>query len=320
MDSSAQARQVLIADLPREGDLAHHTNDGRPTTQVRTDSTESNIPSPNPNPNPDRSETPSFDITSLTAQLAKLNDSLAALGDEARGEPYKNSEEECRGAARDVEALLASLTQRATKKTFLEKSFPCKEREMFRTVGVTHLRVAHVFAGLCRTADGLGEDAERLAGVVEEVKDAFQRERVKRKVLGWQEQNLKAELEWAEEQMSAREADVAKMRFEMAKMAKPPSKSTADAHSPSEDGIHNPASQLKRLKDDREARAEHDVDKVRLEILAASLESVFLARHEDLSADLWKRCEALGEEGERCLAVAERLEKFRESNYGDLVG
>ncbi|KAK1639964.1 hypothetical protein BDP81DRAFT_391995 [Colletotrichum phormii] len=304
MDSSAQARQVLIDDLPREGDLAHHTNDGRPTTRVRTDSTESNVPSPNSIPNPDRTETPSFDITSLTAQLAKLNDSLAALEDEARGEPYENSEEECRGAAGDVEVLLASLTQRATKKTFLEKCFPCKGwkkrdllrrhvgvvQETFKTVGVTHLRVAGAFAGLCQTADGLGEDAERLAGVVEEVKDAFQPERVRRKVLGWQEQNLKAELEWAEGQMSAvsssssneasfprggeegsvehestattseREADVAKMRFEMAKMAKLPSESTDDAHSPSEDGIHNSASQLKRLKDDRDARAEHDVD------------------------------------------------------------
>ncbi|KAK1689714.1 hypothetical protein BDP55DRAFT_628271 [Colletotrichum godetiae] len=365
MDSSAQARQVLIADLPREGDLAHHTNNGRPTTRVRTDSTEGNVPSPNPNPNPDRSETSSSDnITSLTAQLAKLNDSLAALEDEARGEPYETSEEECRGAAGDVEALLASLTQCATEKTFLEKCFPCKGwkrrdllrrhvgvvQETFRTVGMTHLRVASAFARLCQTADGLGEDAERLAGVVEEVKNAFQREGVRRKVLGWQKRNLKAELEWAEERMSAvssssssndapfhradeegnvehestattreREADVAKMRLEREQMAKLPSESTDDAHNPTEAGIHNPARQLKHLKDDRDARAEHDVDNVRLEILAASLESVFLVKHEDLSVDLRKRREALREEGERCLAVSERLEKLRKSNYGDLA-
>ncbi|KAK1544392.1 hypothetical protein CPAR01_01894 [Colletotrichum paranaense] len=363
MDSSAQACQVLIADLPREGDLAHRTNDGRPTTLVRTESNV--VGGPNPNPISDRSPSPdlslhpehsepellsSVDVASLYAQVAKLNDALAALEDEVRREPYVNSEKECRGAAGDVEQLLASLAQRAAEKTGLERWFPCtgrKKRDLLRrhvcvvqetcgTVGVTHLRVADAFAGLCGRADGLGEDGERLSQVVGEARDGFEWERVRWKVLGWREGILRDELEGVEARISAvsgdssssglvpdghgggivddaattttdeREATVVEMRFETEQLATLPSET--------EDYAHNP------IEDDRDARSPgNERDEIRLEIMAASLESLFLVKHGDFSADLQRRVAALREGGNRCLDVAERLEKLRDSDYGDLV-
>ncbi|KXH36675.1 hypothetical protein CSIM01_03069 [Colletotrichum simmondsii] len=381
MDSSAQARQVLIADLPREGDLAHHTNDGRSTTLIRSESNVVGDPNPNPNPNPnsDSSSNPdlslhpehsepellsSVDVASLYAQVAKLNDSLAKLEDEVRREPYVNSERECRGAAGDVEQLLASLAQRAGKKTGLERWFPCtgrKKRDLLRrhvcvvqetckNVGTTHLRVADAFAGLCGRADGLGEDGERLSQVVGEARDGFEWERVRWKVLGWQEGMLREELKCVEARMSAvsgdssssgpvldgiednivgnasttttseREAAVAEMRFEMEPMEKLPSETEGYAHNPTEDDRDHFVKQLQHLKDERDARSPgNERDEVRLEIMAASLESLFLVKHGDLSADLQRRVGALREGGKRCLAVAERLEKLRDSNHNDLV-
>ncbi|KAI3552979.1 hypothetical protein CABS01_10946 [Colletotrichum abscissum] len=379
MDSSAQARQVLIADLPREGDLAHRTNDGRPTTLVRTESNVVGDPNPNPNPISGRSPSPdlslhpehsepellsSVDVASLYAQVAKLNDALAALEDEVRREPYVNSEKECRGAAGDVEQLLASLAQRAAEKTGLERWFPCtgrKKRDLLRrhvcvvqetcgTVGMTHLRAADAFAGLCGRADGLGEDGERLSRVVGEARDGFEWERVRWKVLGWREGILRDELEGVEARMSAvsgdssssglvpdghgggivdnaattttteREATVVEMRFETEQLATLPSETEDYAHNPVEDDLGNLVEQLQHIEDDRDARSPgNERDEVRLEIMAASLESLFLVKHGDLSADLQRRVAALREGGNRCLAVAERLEKLRDSDYGDLV-
>ncbi|EXF80175.1 hypothetical protein CFIO01_12715 [Colletotrichum fioriniae PJ7] len=371
MDSSAQARQVLIADLPREGDLAHHTNDGRPTTLIRTESNVGNSnPNPNPSPSPDLSLNlghlellSPIDFAGLYAQVAKLNDALAKLEDEVRSEPYINSEAECRAAAGDVEKLLVSLAQRAAKKTGLERCFPCKERkkrdllrrhvcvvqETSKTVGMTHLRVADAFSGLCRTADGLGKDVKRLAGVVGEAKDGFERERVRWKVLGWQERILRDELECVEARMSAMSSDsssgpvpdghgdspvesvstaatgdqdtaVAEIRFELEPMVTLPSESEDYAHNPTEDDLGHLVEQLQHLKDDRDAtKPGNEMDEVRLEIMAASLEQLFLVKHGDLSVDLERRVRALTDGGERCLAVAEGLEKLRESNYGDLV-
>ncbi|KAK0372780.1 hypothetical protein CLIM01_09858 [Colletotrichum limetticola] len=355
MDSSAQARQVLIADLPREGDLAHHTNDGRPTTRVRTESNV--VGDPNSNPISDRSPSPdlslhpehsepellsSVDVASLYARVAKLNDALAALEDEVRRGPYVNSEKECRGAAGDVEQLLASLAQRAAEKTGLERWFPCtgrKKRDLLRrhvcvvqetcgTVGVTHLRVADAFAGLCGRADGLGEDGERLSQVVGEARDGFEWERVRWKVLGWREGILRDELEGVEARMSAvsgdssssglvpdghgggivdnaattttneREATVVEMRFETEQLATLPSETEDYAHNPTEDDLCNPVEQLQHIEDDRDARSPgNERDEVRLEIMAASLESLFLVKHGDLSADLQRRVAALREGG-----------------------
>ncbi|KAF4776076.1 hypothetical protein HER10_EVM0003410 [Colletotrichum scovillei] len=373
MDSSAQARQVLIADLPREGDLAHHTNDGRPTTLVRTESNVVGDPNPNPNPSPDLRLNPehsesellsSVDVASLYAQVARLNDALAKLEDEVRRVPYVNSEKECRGAAGDVEQLLGSLAQRAGRKTGLERWFPCtgrKKRDLLRrhvcvvqetceTVGMTHLRVADAFAGLCRRADGLGEDVERLSQVVGEARDGFEWERARWKVLGWQEGILREELEGVEARMSAvsgessssglvpdgngdgivdneattttneREATVAQMKFETEPMATLPLEMEDYAHNPIKDDLGSLVEQLQHLKDARNARSpENEMDEVRLEIMAASLESLFLLKHIDLSDDLQRRVGALTEGGKRCLAVAEGLEKLRDSNYNDLV-
>ncbi|KAK1730518.1 uncharacterized protein BDZ83DRAFT_747299 [Colletotrichum acutatum] len=216
---------------------------------------------------------------------------------------------------------------------------------------MTHLRVADAFAGLCRTADGLGEDVERLAGVVGEARDGFEWERARWKVLGWQEGILREELECVEARMSAMSSDdssssasvsdghgdsavgdtsttttserdtaVTEMRFEMEPTEKLPSESEDYAHNPTEDDRGHIVEQLQHLRDDRDARSPgNEMDEVRLEIMAASLESLFLVKHGDLSADLQRRVRALTEGGERCLAVAEGLEKLRESNYGDLV-
>ncbi|KAK1475245.1 hypothetical protein CCUS01_16894 [Colletotrichum cuscutae] len=356
MDSSAQARQVLIADLPREGDLAHHTNDGRPTTRVRTESNV--VGGPNPNPISDRSPSPdlslhpehsepellsSVDVASLCARVAKLNDALAALEDEVRREPYANSEKECRGAAGDVEQLLASLAQRAAEKTGLE-------RRRAGLLVMTHLRAADAFARLCGRADGLGEDGERLSQAVGEARDGFEWERVRWKVLGWREGILRDELEGVEARMSAvsgdssssglvldgheggivdnaattttneREAAVVEMRFETEQLATLPSETEDYAHNPMEDDLGNLVEQLQHIEDDRDARSPgNERDEVRLEIMAASLESLFLVKHGDLSADLRRRVAALREGGNRCLDVAERLEKLRDSDYGDLV-
>ncbi|OHE97011.1 hypothetical protein CORC01_07620 [Colletotrichum orchidophilum] len=359
--------QVLIADLPRGGDLIDRSSNGRPTTLVRSEK--------EPKPEQLNPSVVVTDVASVDAQLTKLNESLAALETEAHSALHGAVVDECQAGLEAVEELLVGLAERASKRTFWQKCFPCKgwkKRDLLRrhvgvvqdtyeTVGKTHQRVGLALAELCGKADRLGEDAKKLADTIGQAKIALDQKRethdalfkdveqklsskmLQRTVLCWQEKSLKAEMEWAEAQLCAmsgndapcrgghghddgdgdvslitsEQAAVAGMRFEIKQIADLLSTLTCYSRMLTADSW-TIGWELKRLREDCGAK-DGNIDGVRLETMSASMESVFRVKHEGVSTDLRRQHGALREAQKRCLSAAARLEKLRESNFGDLV-